>query len=202
MKEKTTKDDQTTVTAPLEATPMVSPSPTFYSELANTLIAAIDQFTGAIPEFDNPIVSEEFVIKKRRIRAEFITEAVSALLVHTELQNMKHLNALEALDDKQYIDAFTPLARHMQSALRGLRSSIKAREARLGGSAQRIYSVAKALTRDRKTSSLGEHVGNMKRTLAPATRRKKGTVEETAGGVVTAQPGKESTTATKPQQQQ
>ena len=200
MKE-TPSNDQTTATTALEPSPMVSPSPTFYSELAQTLITAIDQFTAAIPDFDNPIVSDEFADRKRHIRPEFITEALSALLVHTELQNMKQLNAVEALDDKQYIDAFVPLARHMQSALRGLRSTIRARKARLGGNAQVIYSVAKAFTRDRKTSSLGEHVGNMKRSLGTTSRRKR--VAAPAGGG-TAQPGgkEETTTTSNPQQQQ
>jgi hypothetical protein len=193
-------NDQTTATAALEPAPMVSPSPTFYSELAQSLITAIDQFTAAIPEFDNPIVSDEFVVRKRGIREAFVTEAVSALLVHTELQNMKQLNAVEALDDKQYIDAFVPLVRHLQSALRGLRSTIKARKARLAGNAQLIYTVAKAFTRDRKASSLVEHVGNMKRSLATTPRRKR--VAAPAGGG-TAQPGgKEETTTSKPQQQQ
>lgn len=198
--QETPSNDRTPATTALEPVPMVSPSPTFYSELAQTLITAIDQFTAAIPEFDNPIVSDEFVLRKRSIRPEFVTEAVSALLVHTELQNMKQLNAVEALDDKQYIDAFVPLARHMQSALRGLRSTIKARKARLAGNAQLIYSVAKAFTRDRKTSSLGEHVGNMKRSLATPSRRKQ--VAEPAGGG-TAQPGgkEDITTTSKPQQQ-
>jgi hypothetical protein len=199
MPEKPTKDQTPEITA-IEPVPMVSPSPTFYSELATTLITAIDQFTSSVPDFNNPIVTEDFVTKKRRIRPEFVTEAVSALLVHSELHNIKQLNAVEALDDKQYVDAFIPLARHIKGALKGLGFSISARQARLAGNAQLIYSVAKAIARDRNTT-LGVHVDDMKRSLATSTRRKK-VIDEPAGGVGTAQPGgKEVTTTTKTEQQ-
>ncbi|HYK01367.1 MAG TPA: hypothetical protein VE974_06395 [Thermoanaerobaculia bacterium] len=166
-----------------EPAPMVTPSPTFYSELANSLLTALDQFTAAVPNFDNPTVSKDYIKKKRRVPALLVTNAVSAVLVHSELHSVKALNAEQTIDDKQYIDAFTPLARHMETALKAIIFGIEAREARLAANAQQIYAVAKAFVRDRESTTLAVHVDNMKRAIKAARRGKRASaeVEEPAG---------------------
>ena len=153
--------------------PMATPSPTFYSQLAADLIASLDGFTAAVPDFDNPLrLSIAFVKAKRRLPKAFVIDAVAALLVSGELQGLRISNTAEVLDDQQYIDAFVPLARHLDTALKGLNFSIQAREARLAANAQKIYTTAKALAQDREGTTIGVHVENMKRSRRQPVRRK------------------------------
>jgi len=154
--------------------PMPTPSPTFYSQLAADLIASLDGFTAAVPDFDNPLrLSASFIQSKRRVPKAFVVDAIAALLVSGELQGLKISNTAEVLDDQQYIDAFVPLARHLETALKGLNFTIQAREARLAANAQKIFTTAKALAQDREGTTIGVHVENMKRSRRkPPARRK------------------------------
>ena len=157
-----------------ETEPMPTPSPTFYSQLAANLIAALDQVTAAVPNFEDGVTTKDFVSKKRRVPPAFIVDAISALKVNGDLHNVKALNVLEAMDDSQYVEAFEPVIRHLQAALAGLEFSVAGRKARLAATAQKIYAISKALVRDRENTSVGiaVHVNNMKRSLRPSRRRK------------------------------
>ncbi|HEY0160396.1 MAG TPA: hypothetical protein VGF28_24125 [Thermoanaerobaculia bacterium] len=158
--------------APIPA-PLPTPSPTFYSEMAAALVAAVDRLTESVPEFAAPVVPTLVVERKRRVPSEFVARAVGALLVSAELQTVKALNPAQIIDDKQFVDAFEPLAAHVSTALNGLRRVIVARKARLTASAQQIYAFSKALAREREAAPIAEHVENMKRTLRPVAGRKK-----------------------------
>jgi hypothetical protein len=180
------------VGAPAEEPPPSSfPPPTFYAELAAAVISALDQFNAAMPPLDPLTVSEKFIRRKRRVPAPFVTDAVGALLVESELQNVRTLNAAQLVDDKLCIEAFTPLLRRLKAAEKVVRLMVHAREARAAAGAQQIYAVAKAFASDREATSLGVHVGNMKRSLR-GTRRQRVIEPETP-----ATPGKEETTSTK-----
>lgn len=184
------------IAAAAEPSPLPTPSPTYYGQLAATLIASIDQFTAAVPDFDNSQqVSKEFVARKRNLPPQFVNDAVSALIVSPELQAIRSLNAAEVLDDKQYVDAFAPLERHLEGALKGVRFAIGIRYARLGAGAQQIYAFAKTIARDRSTTALDVHVERMKRSRTPG-RRRKSDGEDVAGAK------KKGGAADKTQQQQ
>jgi DNA-binding protein H-NS len=147
-------------------------SPSFW-ELANTLIGAIDKVSAAVPTFEDSRVSREFVERKLRVPASFVTEAVSALLVEPELRSVNTLSSDRTLLRKQYIDAFLPLLNHMDVATKELRFNIEAQQALLAADAQQIYGFAKVLAQDRDTSSVSVYVGNMKRALRAARRKKR-----------------------------
>jgi hypothetical protein len=176
-----------------EPPPVPAPSPTFYADLAAAVIAALDQFKAQMPPADNLAVSKDFIKKKRRVPAPFVTDAVSAILGEAELQNVKSLNIAQALDDKLCLDALIPLARHVDAALKALLLIIQAREARLAANAQQIYAVSKAFSRDREATSLAVHVANMKRSLKGPRRRRIVTPETPETPEI---PGKEETTNT------
>jgi hypothetical protein len=152
--------------------PLPTSSPTFYSEMAMALIAAVDRLTESVPEFAAPVVAANVVERKRRVPSDFVAKAVNALLVNSELQTLKALNAAQIVDDKQFVDAFEPLAAHLSTALNGLKRVIVARKARLTASAQQIYAFGKALAREREAAPIVEHVENMKRTLRRVRRKK------------------------------
>ena len=158
-----------------------SPTPTFYSERAKELIAAIDRLTEGVPDFDAPQVSKEFVNRKRQIPPEFISHALSALKVDAELHGVPALNAGQVFARKQYVEAFHPVIRHLEATLAGVRFSVAAAEAQLAGHAQQIYGIAKALTRDRETpTQLTMHVEHMQRALRAARRKKPARTEDEA----------------------
>jgi hypothetical protein len=152
--------------------PIPTPSPTLYSEMAMALIAAVDRLIESVPDFGAPVVASAVVERKRRVPPGFVASAVNALTVSSELQGVKGLNAVQAIDDKQFVDAFEPLEAHLATTLKGLKRVILARKARLTASAQQIYAFSKALARERDAAPIGDHVDEMKKTLRPVRRRK------------------------------
>jgi hypothetical protein len=166
--------------------PAPAPTPSLYAEMAAALITAVDHLMTSVPDFGVPVVTTDVVDRKRRVPPEFVAKAVNALTVRSELQSIKAVNAAQTVDDKQFVDAFEPLADHLSAALKGLKRVIVARKARLTASAQQIYAFSKALAREREAAPIADHVDEMKRTLRPARRRNTGTPVE--------QPGKEGTT--------
>lgn len=160
-----------------------SPTPTYYSELAKTLIAMIDQvLRAATPDFETPTLSPKYVARKLRVPPDLISHAFGALLVHPELKNVDALDAATALRRKQYIDAFIPVIKHMDATLKAMRFNVDANQALIAASAEQIYGVAKALARDRETASLSVFVGNMKRALRAARRpRRRGAAAAVEG---------------------
>ena len=167
--------------ADIEPAPVPNPSSTFYSEMVAVLIAAVDHLIQSIPEFDTPVVTTEFVERKRRLSPLFVSRAVNALLVNPELQEVKPLNAAQTIDDKQFIDAFEPLEAHLTTALKGLKRVIAARRARLNAAAELIYLFGKALAQDRDATTIHDHVDTMKRSRhAPRRSRKRNPAAEAA----------------------
>jgi hypothetical protein len=146
---------------PAQPVPLVTPSPTLYGELATGLITDLDQFSANVPGFDDETVTTDFVRRKQRISPEFINRAVGALFGDGELLAVKSLNAAEAMDDKQYIDAMLPVEQKLLVVYRRLRFTIRIRQARLARTAQQIYGIAKELARDRDTSTINLHVQDM-----------------------------------------
>lgn len=146
---------------------------TAYRELAAALIAALDQFRAAVPDFGTAHhVSKEFIDRKKRIPAKFVVDAVSALLVNDDLQSIPLLKRDEVLDDQQYVENLAPVLRHLGATWKGLKFNIDAREARLAAASQQIYGVARSLASDRDAAAITAHVENMKRSRYPRRRRK------------------------------
>ncbi len=168
------------------AEPMPTPSPTYYGQLATTLVGSLDQFTAAIPDFGNPQqVSMEFVQRKRYIRPQFIADAISALLVSPELQSLRLVNLAEVMDDKQFVDAFLPLLRHLEAATKGLKFIVAMRNARLGEAAQQTYGLARELDRNKAASTISAHVENMKRSYYARRKSDSETARRKKGGTAT-----------------
>jgi hypothetical protein len=182
------KSKQTAAAVAVVMEPAPIPSLTFYAELVAPLAIALELFKAGIPPLDNLTVTKDFIKKKRRVPAPFVSDAVSAVLIEADLQNVRTINTAQALDDQACLDAFIPLARHIDAVRKAVLLIIQGREARLAASAQQIYAVAKAFSRDREATSLGVHVGNMKRSLKGSHRRRIGGTPET--------PGKEESTNT------
>jgi hypothetical protein len=155
-----------------------TPKPSVYAQLAAMLIASLNQFMAAIPEFNNPQgVSKDFVKRKRRVPPPFVDNAVSALVVEQELQGIPQLRPDQVLDDREYLDTLKPVLRHMITAVKGLKFTIDVREARLAASAQQIYGIARSLAADRDATSIAAHVDNMKKARRPSKRRKPDVLE-------------------------
>ncbi|HYK00715.1 MAG TPA: hypothetical protein VE974_03105 [Thermoanaerobaculia bacterium] len=169
----TASNDPTASQTALRVVPRVVSSAAAFSELASTLIAAISRVSAAVPAFDDARVTKDFIARKLRVPAPFVTEAVSALVVAAELRDMHPGHWDRTLIRRQYIDAFIPLLKHMEVATKKLRFDIDAQQALLAADAQQIYAVTKALARDREATALGVHVGNMRRALRAARRRRR-----------------------------
>ena len=184
-----TQINESEVPAP-QPVPLVTPSPTLYGELAAGLIAALDQFTASVPGFDDETVTVAFVRRKKRLSKAFVNKAVGALFGNNELLAIKPLDAAEAMDDKQYVDAMFPVVQKLGTVFKRLGFTVDVREARLTRKAQQIYGVAKELARDREATPLNNQVDEMAKTRQ---RRAKPAPKEAPPA---AAPGKESETTT------
>jgi len=191
-----TQITESEVPSPVPATqpvPLVTPSPTLYGELAAGLSADLDQFTASVPGFDDETVSPEFVRRKQRIGAPFVNKAVGALFGNNELLAIKPLDAAETMDDKQYVDAMSPLVQKLGTVYKRLRFTVQVREARLTRKAQQIYGVAKELARDRETSVIRIQVDEMAKALKAGRTKPAPKPEEAPAAPA---PGKEGETTT------
>ena len=99
------KQTSTLAKADAEPAPPPFPSPSFYEEIVAPVMAALEQFSAAMPPLDNLAVTQDFITRKRRVPAPFVTHAVAAMLVELELQNVKSLNTAQAFDDKRCLGA-------------------------------------------------------------------------------------------------
>jgi hypothetical protein len=171
--------------------PPPAPSTTRYSELANTLLAALDQFSAAMPQLGETAVTRAFVRRKRAVPAEFRDGALGAVLIHPELQGIKALDLTQSMDDRQHNEAMRPVARRLEALHKSLDFEIDARDARVAATAQQIYGVARAFVRDRENATLGIHVANLQRALRAARRPARKAVAESP-----APAGKEGTATT------
>jgi len=144
---------------------------THFELVAAALNKALDDFVAAVPEFEHPHESMmELVRKKRGVPREFVSHAVVSLLVSSDLQSIRQLDAGAARNDVQYLMALRSVLMHLQQVETGLKFTMDAKEARLKATAQRIYAMGKALLRDRHGGELAVYVDKMKRALRP--RRK------------------------------
>ena len=186
-------ESEVPATVPIpQPAPLVTPSPTLYGELATSLSADLDQFTASVPGFDDETVTIEFVRRKQRIATAFVSKAVGALFGNNELLAVKPLDAAETMDDKQYVDAMSPLVQKLGTVYKRLRFTVQVREARLTRKAQQIYGVAKELARDRETAPIAAHVAEMAKALKGRKSRQLAKPEETPA----AAPGKEGEATT------
>jgi hypothetical protein len=164
--------DDTRLPVLVKPIPRLTPSPTFYGQLADGLAADLDRFSANVPGFDDETVQPEFVRRKRRIPRRFVQRAVGALFGSSELLAVEVLDAAETMDDQQYIDAMQPVERKLFAVWKRLRFTIQVREARLARKAQQIYGVAKELARDRETSTIQSHVDEMAKFRSQKKRRR------------------------------
>jgi hypothetical protein len=172
MSSKSVNTAEPDVPVPAQPVPLVTPSPTLYGELASGLISDLDQFSANVPGFDDETVTPEFVRRKERISIDFVNRAVGALFGSSELLGVKVLNSSEAMDDKQYVDAMSPVEQKLLVVYRRLRFTIRMRQARLARTAQQIYGIAKELARDRETSTIRGHVDDMAKARTLRAKRK------------------------------
>jgi hypothetical protein len=166
---------------PVSPFPEIPPAPstTHYTELANTLLAALDQFSAAMPHLPEAAVTKAFVRRKRGVPAVFRDGALSAAIIHPELQGIKALELTQTIDDRQHNEAMRPVARRLGEIGKSLNFEIDARDARVAAAAQQIYGVAKVFVRDRENATLGIHVDDLQRVLRAARRPARKAVAET-----------------------
>jgi hypothetical protein len=167
---------------PFDAVNAPTPTRTFYAELAENLIEAIDRVTAAIPGYGDETVAKDYVNRKRHVPKALVVEALSAMLVDPELQAALGAKADTIIAKRQRIEAFKPLIAHMDVALKGLKFTVAVAEAELAGEAQQIYGVGKALSHDHENSRLSMHVDKMRRVMArPRKRRGKAGQDKSDG---------------------
>lgn len=144
-------------------------------EFGASLIAYVDALTAQIPGFaeNHTVDTRAFIRRKVGVPPAFVRESVDALLVDGDLQLVPQLSAKACLAAKQYIDTFSPLRAHLRGVTRRLDFEIKLREAELTAHAQKIFGVAKALSRDDPTGQLAILVQKMSRKRRRPRRKRR-----------------------------
>lgn len=164
----------TVVTAAAAADDPASQTPTVthYQQIAVNLGKAIDDVLAAFPNavVDVHPATKTFVRRRQAVPLAFIATAVAAVDANPELQSVPGFDVTQVRDSLQYIDAFRPMVDRLAAAKENLSFNIESRRANAGDGALQLYAVAKGIARSPKSTTVGSHVGNLKRDLGRTGR--------------------------------
>jgi hypothetical protein len=169
-----TKQSNQAVAAAGPAPSAPTPTATYYQELAEGILSAINDLEAKIPQFESAHEStKSFVRSYVGVPLKFLGTAVAAVEQTPELQSLQRLDVTKAHDTLQFIDAFAQVLDRVNAFARGIAFTMSARRASLGADALQIYDITKGLSRDPGSAAIALHVENMKRALGRKGHPKK-----------------------------
>ena len=143
-----------------------APGPVFtpYEEIVAGIIASVDEGVARLPGYNDDL-SDLPRSLRRLVTTTFLDLTVHALDASGELQGVNQLDITECRDTLQYSQAVETLILHFRSVTRRLQLLSRARDARAGRGALRIYHIAKRIASDPNNTHLAVHVENLKAEL-------------------------------------
>jgi hypothetical protein len=144
----------------------VTPTVTHYQQLADSVMKALDDLSGNIPQLVASHTStEKFVRTHVNVSVAFLGTAITVVEQTPELQAVKKLDVTVGRDTLQFIEAFRPVLDKFLATAENLRFTMMSRKAALVIEALQVYDLAKGLVRDPSSAALIPLVDNMSRDL-------------------------------------
>lgn len=176
----TTQTRAPAATAATEAdggTPVpLPPTPTLtrYQQIADEFLRQFETLITIIPRLETPHASTvEFVRTHANVAVEFLATVTASVEQHAPLQVINKLDAVDARDKLQYMEAFRTVVDRVMAFLDSLRFTLNSEKAFLTADCLQVYAIGQALARDPGSADIAQAVANMKRDLGRRGRPKK-----------------------------
>ena len=147
-----------------EQVPRPDPVFTVYEEIVAGIIASVDEGVARLPGYNDDLSNLPRSLR-RLVTTMFLDLTVNALDASSELQGVNQLDITECRDTLQYSQAVETLILHFRSVTRRLELLSRARVARAGQGALRIYHIAKRIGADPDNIHIAVHVEHLKAEL-------------------------------------
>ena len=144
----------------------VTPTVTYYQQLANDVMKQLETLAAAIPDVEEQHPSTaKFVHGHQNVPDAFIVTSVTALEQTPSLQGVNGLDSVASRSDLQFNDAFKQVIDKMTAVRNALEYTVRTKRANLAAAALQTYYLAKGLARNKTNAAVIAHVSNMKRDL-------------------------------------
>lgn len=178
-------------TTPQEAPPVDTGIPAFTptanTNLADELMALLEQFEAKIPHFEQKHPSTvPFVRAHRFVPAAFLGSTINAVEANPALKAVNKLDPTEGKEVLQFLEAFGAVRQKLQSLSNAVTFTMEIRRAALAASCLQVYTIAKGVVRDAGSADLVDHVEAMKEDLGRVRVKKR--VKKPAPGGTPATP--------------
>ncbi|HEX3583664.1 MAG TPA: hypothetical protein VH087_17990 [Thermoanaerobaculia bacterium] len=159
--------------------PAASPTPTitYYQQLADDAVKAIDALAAAMPplEASHPSTAD-FVRSHRNVPPSSLAETVAIVEQNPELVATNKMPPPESRNDLQFAEAFGPVGQKLIAVGETVVFTVNAKLAALTASGQQIRAVTEALSRDPGSAHLIPVAGRLKKLYG----KKRGSRKKTA----------------------
>jgi hypothetical protein len=151
-------------TTPPAAPP--TPTITYYQQLADDAVKAIDALAAAMPPLEASHPSTiDFVRSHRNVSASNIAEMVAMVEQNPELLATNKLPPAESRDDLQFAEAYGPVGQKLIAVGKTVAFTVASKLAGLTASSQQLRAVTDALARDPGSAHLVPVAARMKKLL-------------------------------------
>jgi hypothetical protein len=156
-------------------------TPTANSQLADELMAILEQFESKMPHFEQKHPSTvPFVRAHRFVPTEFLGSTINAVAENAALQGTGKLDPAEGREVLQFLEAFAAVRQKLQTLSNAVTFTMEARRASLAASCLQVYTIAKGVVRDPGSADLVDHIGTMQHDLGRSRPKKR--VKKEPGG--------------------
>jgi hypothetical protein len=159
---------------PSEASPPetpVTPTVTYYQQLANDFMKSLDTIAAVIPKLEASHVSTtSFVRSHANIPTQFIATSIAVVEQTPVLQRLAKFDVDGARNALQFLDAFHAVCDKVMAFEKSLKYTLASTKAVVAKDSLRNYSILKTLAKDPGSADLGSHVANLKRDLGKRGR--------------------------------
>ncbi len=147
---------------------------TFYQQLANNFVKALDEITAVIPKLEiSQRTTTSFVRSHLNVPTEFLGTAIAGVERTPELQGAGRLDVPAARATLQFIEAFRPVQDKVTAFANSLKFTMDSGKASLAADALQVYAIAKGVARHPEAIAVASLVANLKRDLGRRGRSKK-----------------------------
>lgn len=148
--------------------PAAPPTPTitYYQQLANDVVKAIDALAAAMPplEASHPTTAD-FVRSHLNVSPSNLAEVVAMVEQNPELLATNKLSPAESRDDLQFAEAFGPVGQKLIAVGKTVVFTVSSKLAGVTATSQQVRAVTDALARDPGSSHLVPVAARMKKIL-------------------------------------
>lgn len=144
-----------------------TPTPTYYQQLADEVIAAFEVIAGVLPKLEEAAVMEIKLARRYlNVPDALCVTTINAVEQLPELEAAKKLHAEQGRNGLQFLDAFRPVDDKLDSLSRRLKHALRVTKSNLGSAALQIYRITRAQASDGRSPGLASFAAAMKRDLA------------------------------------